>query len=289
REQVKSLGALTWPQDIASLLPKRRADAHKGDFGKLLLLCGSVGLTGAAAMAAKAALRAGAGLISLGVPQSIYPILAAKLDAVMVFPLPEEDGCLGAAAIPEILRRLGDMDACLLGPGLGRGASLLRIVRAVLSGAGQCPVVLDADGINALENHIDVLRGAACPVVLTPHDGEFRRLGGDLLRQDRFQAAKKLAKDVGAVVLLKGHRTIVTDGAQLCVNMTGNPGMATGGSGDVLAGMLTAFLGQGLGCFEAARAAACLHGAAGDLCAEEIGQYGMTPGDIIAAIPRLLP
>ena len=151
------------------------------------------------------------------------------------------------------------------------------------------PVVLDADGINALEGHIDVLRGAACPVVLTPHDGEFARLGGDLQQFDRFQAATELARTTGSVVVLKGYRTVVTDGAVLSVNTTGNPGMATGGSGDVLAGILVSFLGQGLAPLDAAQAAVYLHGAAGDHCAATIGEYGMLPSDLIDAIPRLLP
>ena len=181
------------------------------------------------------------------------------------------------------------MTACLIGPGLGRSDAVLELVQAALQNQNHVPIVLDADGINALEGHIDVLRGATCPVVLTPHDGEFARLGGDLKTQNRLDAAQALSQQTGAVVVLKGHRTVIADGADRYVNLTGNPGMATGGSGDVLAGMLASFLGQGLLAVDAARAAVCLHGAAGDLCAQEIGQYGMTPTDLIAAIPRLLP
>ena len=284
------LGELITPEQVQKLFRPRRTDAHKGDFGKLLLVCGSVGFTGAAAMAAKAALRAGAGLIFLGVPRSVYPIVASKLDEVMVFPLPDDaEGRIAAAAIPEILKRLTGMTACLIGPGLGRSDAVLELVQAALQNQNHVPIVLDADGINALEGHIDVLRGATCPVVLTPHDGEFARLGGDLKTQNRLDAAQALSQQTGAVVVLKGHRTVIADGADRYVNLPGNPGMATGGSGDVLAGMLASFLGQGLLAVDAARAAVCLHGAAGDLCAQEIGQYGMTPTDLIAAIPRLLP
>lgn len=208
----------------------------------------------------------------------------------MVFPLPDDaEGRIAAAAIPEILKRLTGMTACLIGPGLGRSDAVLELVQAALQNQNHVPIVLDADGINALEGHIDVLRGATCPVVLTPHDGEFARLGGDLKTQNRLDAAQALSQQTGAVVVLKGHRTVIADGADRYVNLTGNPGMATGGSGDVLAGMLASFLGQGLLAVDAARAAVCLHGAAGDLCAQEIGQYGMTPTDLIAAIPRLLP
>ena len=272
---------------VADRLPDRAPEAHKGNFGRVLLVCGSVGFTGAAALAARAALRTGSGLIFLGVPETVYPILAVKLDEPMVFPLPS-DGCgrLSALAAAEIQWRLKDCDACLVGPGLGRGPDILEIVRAVLETA-PCPVVLDADGLNAVDGHIDVLRGAGCPLVLTPHEGEFTRLGGDL-SPGRQAAAEHMAAETGAVVLLKGHRTVITDGHQTYVNPTGNPGMATGGSGDVLAGILTSLLGQGVPPLEAAAAAAWIHGAAGDRCAEETGEYGLIPGDMIEAIPRLL-
>ncbi len=272
---------------VDRLLPVRDREAHKGNFGKILLLCGSVGFTGAAALAARAALRTGSGLIYLGVPDTVYPILAGKLDEPMVFPLPS-DGCgrLSALAAPEILWRLKSCDACLIGPGLGRADDIREIVEAVL-GRFTGPVVLDADGLNAVDGHIDVLRGAGCPLVLTPHEGEFARLGGDLTL-GREAAAVQMARDTGAVVLLKGHRTLITDGERMYRNTTGNPGMATGGSGDVLSGILTSLLGQGIAPLEAAAAAAWIHGAAGDRCAEAMGEYGLTPGDMIEAIPRLL-
>ena len=277
----------TMAQWVAEQLPDRNPEAHKGDFGRVLLLCGSVGFTGAAALAARAALRTGSGLIFLGVPETVYSILAVKLDEPMVFPLPsDESGRLSSLGAAEIRWRLKNCDACLVGPGLGRSSGIREIVRAVLE-AAPCPVVLDADGLNALDGHIDLLRGAACPVVLTPHEGEFVRLGGDL-RAGRQAAAERMALQTGAVVLLKGHRTIITDGRQTYVNPTGNPGMATGGSGDVLAGILTSLLGQGVPPLEAAAAAAWLHGTAGDRCAAELGQYGMTPGDMIGVLPRLL-
>lgn len=272
---------------VNALLPVRPREAHKGDFGRVLLLCGSVGFTGAAALAAKAALRGGAGLIFLGVPEKIYPILAVKLDEPMVFPLPGDGfGRLSALAVPELRRRLENCDACLIGPGLGRSPDILVLVRAALESAA-CPVILDADGLNALAGHIDILRGTERPVLLTPHEGEFARLGGDL-SLGREEAARRLARETGAVVLLKGHRTLITDGVRMYRNETGNPGMATGGSGDVLAGLLTALLGQGLPPLEAAAAAAWLHGAAGDAAAAESGEYGLTPGDMIEALPRLL-
>lgn len=213
---------------IGELLPVRRRESHKGDYGRVLLLCGSEGLTGAARLAAKAALRTGSGLVYLGVPEKIYPIIAAGAGSEIVFPLPcDEAGRLCMAALPAITARLPEMDAVLLGPGLGRSEELTRLVQAVLS-VCRAPLVLDADGINAAAPHIDVLRGCACPVVLTPHDGEFLRLGGDPRAADRTQEAMRLADRTHAVLLLKGSRTVITDGLNVYVNHTGNPGLAAG-------------------------------------------------------------
>lgn len=271
--------SLTHDQVLA-LLPDRDVNGHKGDFGKLLLLCGSQGFTGAAYLAAMGALRSGAGLVYLGVPESIYAIEAAKLNEPVVFPLPDEGGKLSASAIPEILERLPKMDAVLLGCGLGQSQGTLAVTKAVLENA-ECPVVLDADGINLMGPHKDILRGRKDPTVLTPHMGEYARFCGNVDPVD-------LARDLGIVLLLKGHETLITDGNTAYRNHTGNPGMAVGGSGDVLAGIITALLGQGLVPLEAAACGAWLHGAAGDICAREIGQYGMLPTDMLNVLPRLL-
>ena len=271
---------------VLSLLPDRNPWGHKGNFGKLLLLCGSRGYTGAAFFAAMGALRSGAGLVFLGVPESIYGIEAVKLNEPVIFPLPDAGGRLSADAVPEILSRLPQMDAVLVGPGLGQSEGTLAVVRAVLENA-QCPVVVDADGINVLSAHRDLLRGRKSPTILTPHDGEFARLGG-VIGEDRMSAAAALAEELGCVVLLKGHETCITDGTDGYLNPTGNPGMAVGGSGDVLAGVITALLGVGLPPLEAAACGAWLHGAAGDRCAAELGQYGMLPTDMLSALPRLM-
>lgn len=279
---------------IRQLLPVRPRFSHKGDYGRVLLVCGSVGFTGAAALAARAALRTGAGLITVATPRQVWPIVAAKLDEPMVVPMAEDKaGRLSLQAAPALTQLLAKADACLIGPGLGRSEELDALVAALVGGA-RCPVVLDADGINAMAGHIDRLREAACPLILTPHDGEFLRLSpGAALPPADFDAradrAMTLARKLSAVVLLKGYRTAITDGTRLYRNETGNPGMATGGSGDVLAGMLVSLLGQGLAPLEAAVAAAWLHGAAGDRCAAERGEYGMTPSDLIDAASRLLP
>lgn len=273
-------------QSVLSILPERDPFGHKGSFGKVLLLCGSRGFTGAAYLAAMGALRSGAGLVYLGVPESIYAIEAVKLNEPVVFPLPDKEGKLSADAIPQILERLPTMDAVLVGCGLGISEGTLAVVKAALENAA-CPVVLDADGINVLSGHMDILRGRQYPTILTPHDGEFRRVGGSV-GDDRMASAGAFASEFGCVLLLKGHRTCITDGQTGYVNGTGNPGMAVGGSGDVLAGILTGLLGQGIEPLKAAACAAWLHGAAGDLCASELGQYAMLPTDMLSALPRLL-
>ena len=273
-------------EDVLKILPERPDWGHKGTFGKILLLCGSRGFTGAAYLAAMGALRCGAGLVYLGVPESIYQIEAVKLNEPVVFPLPDSDGKLSMAALSEILKRLPQMDAVLIGPGLGQSEGTLVVLQTVLENAS-CPVVVDADGINLLAKHKDVVRGRTNPTILTPHDGEFRRLGG-VIGEDRMAAAAEMARELGCIVLLKGHRTCITDGLEGYRNVTGNPGMAVGGSGDVLAGMITALLGQRIAPLEAAAAAAWLHGSAGDLCANKLGQYAMLPTDMLEELPRLL-
>ena len=273
-------------KQVLDILPDRDPWGHKGTFGKILLLCGSKGFTGAAYLAAMGALRSGAGLIFLGVPESIYAIEAVKLHEPVVFPLPEENGRLSIKAIAEIQNRLPQMDAVLIGCGLGQSAGTRAVVEFVLEHA-HCPVVLDADGINVMAGHKDILRGRQYPTILTPHDGEFLRFGGTI-GEDRMASAKRFSQEWNCILLLKGHRTCITDGKRGYLNHTGNPGMAVGGSGDVLAGILVSLLGQGIPPLEAAACGAWLHGAAGDLCAAEIGQYGMLPTDMLDRLPRLM-
>lgn len=271
-------------------LPEREQDAHKGDFGKVYILGGSVGYTGAPAFAARAAVRTGTGLVSLGLPAPVWPIVAAKLDEPMPHPLPAgKDGQLSLEAGEAALSQISGCGICLLGPGLGRSNSTAAVVRHLLQEI-RLPVILDADGINALEGHIDVLDARqGLHTVLTPHDGEFARLGGDLSDGDRLRAARKFAMEHACCLVLKGHRTITAfpDGTAY-INTTGNPGMAKGGSGDVLAGMILSLLGQGLPARQAVPMAVWLHGAAGDLCAQKIGEYGMTPSDLIDALPAVI-
>lgn len=271
---------------VLDLIPKRRKQSHKGDYGKVLLLCGSRGYTGAAALAAMGALRTGSGLVFLGVPESVYPVLATKVTEPVVFPLPDEGGMLSCSACPLLLERLKSMDAVLIGPGIGQSQGTLAAVLTVLQNF-EGTVVLDADGINVLAEHKDILRGRKAPTILTPHEGEYRRFAGAMCT-NRMAAAKNMAKDLGVIVVLKGHRTLITDGTTCFVNCTGNPGMAVGGSGDVLAGIIVSLLGRGLDPLNAASCGAWLHGAAGDICAEIIGQNGMLPSDMLHVLPRLI-
>ena len=270
-----------------SCLPRRPRNAHKGEFGKLFLLAGSEGYTGAPVLAARAALRSGAGLVYLGVPREIYPIVAVKCDEAMPFPLPEDCSA--------ILERARSCDIALIGPGLGRAPETQALVLRLLAGL-DCPVVLDADGINALAGHIDILDKRQAPTVLTPHEGEFGRLTGCALPvRDRLSAAREFARDHRCVLVLKGQGTVTAapDGSAW-INATGNPGMAKGGSGDVLAGMIAGLLGQKHlrrerdNIPELTVEAVCLHGLAGDLCARRLGEYAMLPSDLIETLPQAL-
>ena len=273
-------------KQVLSILPDRDAWAHKGDFGRFLLLCGSRGYTGAAALAAMGALRSGAGLVYLCVPESIYAIEAIKLTEAIVLPMPDEAGMYSVAAVDTVKELLPRMDAVLIGPGMGQSEGTLAVLECVLSGfAG--PVVVDADGINLLSRHKDLLRGRTAPTVLTPHDGEFMRIWGES-GQDRTASAMAMANELGCITVLKGHETRITDGMVCYRNTTGNPGMAVGGSGDVLSGIIVSLLGQGIEPLEAAATACWLHGAAGDLAAQKLGQYGMLPIDLLQELPRLM-
>ena len=268
-------------------LPRRRSDSHKGDYGRCLIIAGSVGYTGAPALAARAASRMGAGLVFLGVPEPIYDIMAVKLDEEMPFPLPgDKNGRLSANAAGEILRRAYECDVCLIGPGLGKSDELREIVVSVIQ-LVRTPIILDADGLNVIAADAGVLAQAAVPPVLTPHPGEFARLGGDLSSGDRLRAAREFAYKHRCILVLKGHRTVTAlpDGTAY-INTTGGPAMAKGGSGDVLAGMIAALIGQKLPVKDAVVAAVYIHGLAGDMCAAESGDYSVTAGDIIAMLPR---
>ena len=264
-------------------LPRRDPEGHKGTFGKVLCVCGSVGYTGAPIFAGRGAVRTGSGLVFLAVPESVWPVAAVKSDEAMPFPVPEAEGRLSLLAEEPIRRRAESCDAVLIGCGLGRGWQTDALVRKLLT--IEKPLVLDADGLNALSGREELLQKRAAPTILTPHEGEFLRLGGGL-SAGREAAAAAFSEKYGVYLVLKGHRTVVAapDG-RLAVNGTGNSGMAKGGSGDVLAGMILSLLGQGCEAFAACCAGVWLHGRAGDLAAADKGERGMTPTDLLEQIP----
>ena len=279
-------GGNLWAVKGPDTLPRRPRTAHKGDFGKLFLLCGSVGFTGAPVFAARSAVRSGAGLVFLAVPEDIYPIVAVKCDEAMPFPIPDDYDAL--------LARAKGCDAAILGPGLGADPVARELARKLLQDL-PCPVVLDADGINALAGHIDILDSRSAPTLLTPHDGEFQRLTGCALPlEDRLAAARDFAAAHRCGLILKGHATVTAapDG-RAWVNVTGNPGMAKGGSGDVLSGIAAGLWGQkhlrsgDSDLWSLAAQAVAIHAACGDLCARESGEYAMTPGDMVCALPKV--
>lgn len=272
---------------VRRALPARPADGHKGTFGKVCLLGGSVGYTGAPVLCAGAAVRSGCGLVYLGVPECVWQIAAAKCLCAMPFPLPEKDGALALSGEADFRRRAEGCDAVAIGCGMGRSADSDALTRRLLTLPQ--PLVLDADGINALSGHIDTLscrRGLT--TVLTPHDGELARIGGDMTAPRESSAAAFAARH-GVCLVRKGHRTVIAapDG-RLAVNTTGSDGMAKGGSGDVLTGLLTGLLAQGVEPLAACCCAVWLHGRAGDLAAEEKGHRGMTPADMIEKLPYAL-
>ena len=245
---------------VRKYLPDRSVHTHKGDYGRVLLLCGSRGYTGAAALAAMGALRAGAGLVYLGVPECIYEIEAIKLTEPIVFPLADQNGMLSADSVNKIEELLPNMDAILAGPGCGQGAGVESVLQYVATKA-KCPLILDADGINLMSSHKDILRGRTGVTIITPHEGEFKRFTGNA-SGDRVTSSIELAAQLGIIVVRKGHETIITDGNTTYRNPTGNPGMAVGGSGDVLAGVITGLVGQGIDPLVAAACGAWVHGAA---------------------------
>jgi NAD(P)H-hydrate epimerase len=274
-------------------LLKRKPDTHKGDYGHVFVLAGSVGLTGAAYLTAQAALLAGSGLVTLGIPKSLNAIMARKLTEVMTLPLPETAAqSFSRKAFSEIKRFSGKADVLAVGPGLSQNKETQALVRDVISKIDR-PVVIDADGLNAITGHLGILRiprSERQEPILTPHPGEMARLVGKtvkFIQANRKKIAKEFAKKYNVILVLKGHRTIVAspDG-KVYINKTGNPGMASGGAGDVLTGMIASFLGQGLSGFDAAKFGVYVHGLAGDIAAKEKGQLSLIATDLLNKLPE---
>lgn len=283
---------LITPEHVSAILPERQANAHKGMFGKLLLIAGSTGLTGAAAMAGQSAVRSGAGLIKIACPETVLPILASKMTEVMQVPLPDvaKKGQLALRALGQIRELIQEHDAVIIGPGIGRHRETFELVRRLVAKLDK-PAIIDADGLNALAGHLDIIRNCEAPLVLTPHPGEFKRLTGKSVPDTYMETAEMAmdtAKDLGVVLDLKGSpSTVAGPDGECYLNQTGNEGMATGGSGDVLSGIIGSFLGQGMGALDATVAAVFVHGYAGDLASEAYTSRAMIPTDMVSMLPKV--
>lgn len=276
-------------REVPKLKP-RPVDGHKGTFGKVCIVAGSVGMTGAAALAGRAALRSGAGLVRVATARTALVTVAALEPCYTTIGLAEDGaGRVSAKAIHAILDTIPENDAMAIGPGMGTSAGLRSVIETLLQQDG-LRLLIDGDGLNNLSRLPDWPRKRKAEIVLTPHPGEFQRLWSGLFREelpeDRQEAAGRLAQATGSVVALKGAGTVVTDGQRVRINNTGNPGMATAGSGDVLTGIIAALMGQGLGNFEATVLGVYIHGAAGDIAADTYGQVSLMATDILEALPE---
>ncbi|MFA5039963.1 MAG: NAD(P)H-hydrate dehydratase [Candidatus Omnitrophota bacterium] len=268
---------------------KRKKSAHKGDYGHVLVCAGSRRMTGAAFLCAQAAMRSGAGYVTLAVPDVLHKVFAAGVREVMTLPLASTaDASISQKALGQIIPALEKADVLVLGCGMSQNSSTQTFIRSLISRA-RIPLVLDADGLNALAGHVSMLTKRPAPTVLTPHPKEMARL----LKKDTghiLAARKNIAKDFSlrynSTLILKGHRSLVCDGGRVYENLTGNPGLATAGSGDVLSGILAAFIGQGMPVYKAACLAVFIHGLAGDMAAKDKTQPGLVASDIIEYLPQ---
>jgi NAD(P)H-hydrate epimerase len=277
-------------KSVAPLIKRREREAHKGTFGHCLILAGSTGKTGAAALAANSCVRSGAGLVTLAVPEKLNPVLELKTTEAMTLPLPDDShGHLSKLAFKTIEKQLPGKNAVAVGPGIGMHADTVNLVQTLTESVKQ-PMVIDADGLNAVAEDLSVLqRKASSCLVITPHPGEMARLHGSPLPDIaaiRISIAQDFARDHDVYIVLKGARTIIAapDG-MVAINGSGNPGMASGGTGDVLTGVITSLLGQGYPPWHACRIGVFIHGLAGDMVAIEKGEIGITASDITEMLP----
>ena len=273
-------------------LPRRKSDSHKGDFGRVLIVGGSRGMIGAPALAASAALRSGAGLVKMALPAGIQLTVAALEPCATSLALPDTAaGTFSLAAVAKIISAAKDHDVVAIGTGLDQSAALVKLLAAVISLPNK-PLVIDADGLNNLARIKDWPKKVRAKLILTPHPGEAKRLWSSLKEsacpKHRQAVALGLARACRQTVVLKGAGTVVTDGSKIYVNKTGNPGMATGGTGDVLTGIITALIGQGLDLFDSAVLGVYLHGRAGDVAAEMVGQVSLTARDLLEVLPDVV-
>ena len=281
--------SLITPESVRGLLPVRRPDANKGTFGHLLIIAGSAGKTGAGVLAARSASRSGAGLVTVAVPSSLNDIFEEKLTEEMTAPVAQTPRrTFSVAALDAVLQQLAGKAALVIGPGISTDHETMEFVNELLPRV-EIPVIIDADGLNIIAIDDEVMSKVKAPVIMTPHPGEMGRLLGVQtveVQADRESAALELARRYGVTAVLKGARTIVaTPDGEVRINITGNAGMATGGTGDVLSGVIGALMAQGLGMTEAARLGVYMHGLAGDIAADEKGQAGLVAGDVVDALP----
>jgi NAD(P)H-hydrate epimerase len=276
---------------VIKTIPKlkpRVVDAHKGTFGKVCIVAGSVGMSGAAALAGRAALRAGAGLVRVAVPKSILPIVASIEPSYTTIPLDDASGQISRKAVPKLISAANENDVLAFGCGVGVSPAI-RSVLETLIGLDNLRMVIDADGLNNMSKMRDWPQKVKAELILTPHPGEMARLWKGLFRDepsiDRENLAVQFAQQTNTTVVLKGAGTVVTDSKQIYVNTTGNPGMASAGAGDVLTGVITALAGQGMSNFDAAVYGVYVHGLAGDIAADKFGQISLMATDIIDALP----
>ena len=284
--QAPSYGG--YSRAMSRLIPMRLSSANKGSCGRVSIIAGSKGMTGAAALSALGALRSGAGLVTALTPSSEQPILAVKLTEAMTVPLPHENGIISAAAADTVLESIQNADAVVFGPGLGKGRGILPLLERIVTEFTKT-LIIDADGINALSSNIDILNRKKCSVILTPHPGEMSRLSGlsiSEIQSARIKTAEDFADRFDVTVALKGEGTVIAArGGKTAVNPSGNCGMATGGTGDVLSGVVAALAAQGCTPYDSAVLGVYLHGLAGDIAAAEKGVHGLIASDLCGALP----
>jgi len=279
-------------KDAAGILPKRKPDTHKGTYGHLAVIAGSRGKGGAAALSSISALRAGTGLVTLALPKCLNVSFEAGIPEVMTLPLPDtKEGTIDKSALNTLINFLEGKSAVLIGPGITTNPSTSSLIKNLVKKIS-CPMLIDADGLNIIADKIELLKDKPFPVIVTPHPGEMARMLNTTSKEiqtNRIEASRKLSAEYGIYVILKGARTIVaTPEGEVYINPTGNPGMATAGTGDVLSGIIVGFMAQGLSARDSSILGVYLHGLAGDIAAEKLSQTALIASDLIKTFPEAI-
>lgn len=274
---------------MKDLLVRRKENTHKGSYGRVAIVAGSRGMTGAPYLACQSALRTGSGLVYSFIPESLETIMSIKLTESIIKPINDRGtGHFVIESLEGIIKKINNMDSIALGPGIGMDNERVELVGHIIKNAN-CPMVIDADGLNCISKNIEILEGHGGALVITPHPGEMARLlkiETKDIEEKREYYSRYISEEYNVITVLKGHKTIVSSPkGEIYINNTGNPGMATAGSGDVLTGIIASLLGQGLKAFDAAKLGVYLHGLAGDIAKDKVGEYGMIAGDIMEMVP----